>query len=231
VGPGQRESTGQIGQGQEQRRLCRCRLHNRLTRHGGRETMGSRRFPRHCLGNRGAPRYERRCRSYWAARRFERQCRSYLVCRRCEIELPEASEVESRKATTKPGGQVVGQPLEHFFAIFGAGLASLLELDDPAPDIPIGRRHERVDGASAGPARGFQQLADAAEQVRIGARRHGSRGALLRDDLLHARGTSLRLRSSVASTMLRQFLPPPRPPRLRVREGVPALSLALRISA
>jgi hypothetical protein len=81
------------------------------------------------------------------------------------------------ESTAKLGGQVLGQPLEQFFAIARPLFAALLEFHNPPADFPVGGRHKRIDGADAVPAGSFEHLADVADKAGIAPRK--DKGALL----------------------------------------------------
>ena len=81
--------------------------------------------------------------------------------------MPESLQILPRKAATKLRGQVVSQPGQQFFAVARPLRAALLELHDPASNLPIRRRHECIDGAGTGAARGLEQFADATEQTGV----------------------------------------------------------------
>ncbi len=63
--------------------------------------------------------------------------------------------------------QVFRQTLQQFLPVFRPGLAALLELDDPPPDLPVGRRQDAVDRAGRHPPGLLQQVGNAGHEVAI----------------------------------------------------------------
>jgi hypothetical protein len=101
-------------------------------------------LPNHCFG------IARRCRANrrrYPGAQFARQCRANLLQREPEIELPETLQVGTRKAPAESPGEIGRQLLQQRRPVFRTCLATLLELDDPPPDFPVGRGHQRIDGA------------------------------------------------------------------------------------
>jgi len=60
------------------------------------------------------------------------------------------------EATSKPRCEIVSKALEQLFSILRAGFAALFELDDVAPNLPVGGSHHRIDGTNRLSA-GFDQ--------------------------------------------------------------------------
>jgi hypothetical protein len=73
-------------------------------------------------------------------------------------------------------GQIGGKPVENLFTVAGAALAGLLKLDDVPADLPVGRRHDHVDGASGGATRLVEQRDDVAQERGVGIAAGGRRG-------------------------------------------------------
>jgi hypothetical protein len=70
--------------------------------------------------------------------------------------------------------------LQQLLAVSCPLFASLLKLHDTTADLPIRRRHQRIDGARTRPVGGFEQSTDAAEQTGVVADCNGWRGFLFR---------------------------------------------------
>ncbi len=144
--PGQRKSAGEIGQGQR---------------------------PEVSFARRGPARirvfqFVRQCRTnwFWRGGGFVRQCRTNRGRGERLIKLPEPNEIGPGKAAAKPRGEILGQFFQQRPAILRPLLTRLLKFHDAPANLPVGGRHERVDGARAGAAGGLQQLADPAHQAR-----------------------------------------------------------------
>ena len=84
-----------------------------------------------------------------------------------EVESPHQGDIGLGEATAVSGGEVVGQPLPKPFAIGGADLAALLELDDAAADLPVSGGEDGVDGLGGGVACSVEQLGDPGEDLVI----------------------------------------------------------------
>ena len=64
-------------------------------------------------------------------------------------------------------GKVSGEPFQKGYTIGGAGLATLLEFDDAAANIPVGSRKQPVDRARGRMASLVKQLGNASDEGAI----------------------------------------------------------------
>jgi len=93
-----------------------------------------------------------------------------------KVEGAHIAEVVGGEAAPEACGEVGGQALEELNAIAGAGVAALLDLDQPAADLLVGDGHDGVDAAGSGATGGVQECGDIGEDgvvVRRIVRRDG----------------------------------------------------------
>jgi hypothetical protein len=102
------------------------------------------------------------------------------------IKKPHALQVANGKAAPQSCGEVAGQTLQQLLAVSCPLGTALLEFHNAPTDLPIGRRHERIDGAGAGTSSSLQQSTDTAEQAGVTAGGGRTGGVFLFDGFLHA---------------------------------------------
>jgi hypothetical protein len=61
------------------------------------------------------------------------------------IEQPHPLQIIHAESSAKTLHQIFGQPLDQLFAILSPALATLLKLDNPPADLPIGGGHDGID--------------------------------------------------------------------------------------
>ena len=65
----------------------------------------------------------------------------------CQIERAHLPKVRLAESTAKLPGQIASELADQGLSILRAFLSLLLELDNPPSDLPIARRHQRIDAA------------------------------------------------------------------------------------
>jgi hypothetical protein len=76
------------------------------------------------------------------------------------IESAHIEKIAARKPSPESRGQIGRELINYFFAVLSLGLSSLLEFNDAAADLPIRRRHQRIDGPRSSAPGGFEQFRD-----------------------------------------------------------------------
>ncbi|MPN44329.1 hypothetical protein SDC9_191892 [bioreactor metagenome] len=155
--------------------------------------LGEAQFPRHCLG-------------FLVGQlvvQFPRQCLGNLGDRVCEEEPPHVLQVVHAKAPPKLRGQISGQSLHQLLTVTRTSFALLLGLHYAAANLPIARRHQRIDAACRRLARSAKQLHDAAVDAGVAGRQSGGCGSRRRRRLLDHAATSAGRCASVI--VLRRF--------------------------
>ncbi len=142
------------------------------------------RFARHCRAS-FVLRFRRRCwrnsRCAWKTQRFRRRCRRNWPP---EVEGPTSEEIALGVTSPKPLHQITCQPFEECLAVICSFLSALLILHDPASHLPIGSRHNGIDGARGGTAGRVEQLHNVGEDRVIAWHCHRAHGLAGRKRLL-----------------------------------------------
>ncbi len=90
--------------------------------------------------------FSRRCLENLVAspvRQFSRRCLENVRVR--QVERTDLPQVAAAEPAPEARGQIARKALDQLLAVSRAPSASLLLLDNPAPDRPVARRHHRVD--------------------------------------------------------------------------------------
>ncbi len=82
-----------------------------------------------------------------------------------EVEMSHLLQVPFRKPATEPLGEVGRETFNEGFAICGTFPSTLLKMDDPPSDLPIGGGHQCVNASGGGGSRGFNQGGDSGLNV------------------------------------------------------------------
>ncbi len=96
---------------------------------------------------------------------MSRHCLDNSSIRR--VEGAHVEKIAARKPSPESAGQIGRKLINHFFTVLRLGFSSLLEFYDAAADLPIGRRHQRIDGTRSRATSSFEQFRDPADQTAI----------------------------------------------------------------